>query len=130
MRFISGLTSLGAVLLAVLSPRTFGQTPSDRALAQFEKAVRLEDALACTEPPDWHYPVRQSLAAALLEARRPAEAEVVYWEDLRRNPENGWPLYGLEKSLRAQGRNEEADQIAARFKKAWAHADVKLPLSR
>jgi hypothetical protein len=33
------------------------------------------------------------LAAVLLEAKRPAEAEVVYWEDLRRHPENGWALH-------------------------------------
>jgi tetratricopeptide (TPR) repeat protein len=98
----------------------------DKALAHLEKAVRLEDALVYTEPADWHYPVRQSLAAVLLEAGRPVEAEVVYWEDLRRNPENGWSLFGLMKSLRAQGKKEQADAIEKRFQKAWAHADVKL----
>jgi tetratricopeptide (TPR) repeat protein len=102
----------------------------DKALAHLEKAVRLEDALVYTEPSDWHYPVRQSLAAVLLEAGRPVEAEVVYWEDLRRNPENGWSLFGLMKSLRAQGKKEEADTIEKRFQKAWAHADVKLTASR
>jgi tetratricopeptide (TPR) repeat protein len=102
----------------------------DKALAHLEKAVRLEDALVYTEPSDWHYPVRQSLAAVLLEAGRPVEAEVVYWEDLRRNPENGWSLFGVMKSLRVQGKKEEADAIEKRFQKAWAHADVKLTASR
>jgi tetratricopeptide (TPR) repeat protein len=102
------------------------QRQFDKALAHLEKAVRLEDALVYTEPSDWHYPVRQSLAAVLLEAGRPVEAEVVYWEDLRRNPENGWSLFGLMNSLRAQGKKEEADAIEKRFHKAWAHSDVKL----
>jgi tetratricopeptide (TPR) repeat protein len=106
------------------------QRQFDKALAHLEKAVRLEDALVYTEPSDWHYPVRQSLAAVLLEAGRPVEAEVVYWEDLRRNPENGWSLFGLMKSLRAQGKKEEADAIEKRFQKAWTHADVKLTASR
>ena len=102
----------------------------DRALLLLEMAVRLQDALAYTEPPDWHYPVRQSLGAVLLEARRPAEAAVVYWEDLRRRPENGWSLFGLAESLRAQGKQEAAAQIEARFEKAWATADVRLAASR
>jgi len=44
---------------------------------------------------------------------------------LRRNPENGWSLYGLERALRAQGRKDEAKTVAGRFESAWAHADVK-----
>ena len=102
----------------------------DRALLLLEMAVRLQDALAYTEPPDWHYPVRQSLGAVILEARRPAEAAVVYWEDLRRRPENGWSLFGLAGSLRSQGKLEAAVQIEVRFEKAWATADVRLLASR
>jgi tetratricopeptide (TPR) repeat protein len=102
----------------------------DKAIGRLDKAVRLEDALEYVEPPDWHYPVRHSLGAALLDAGRPVEAEVVYWEDLRRNPENGWALYGLMKSLRAQGKKDEAAAVEARFRKAWARADVTLTASR
>ena len=40
----------------------------------------------------------------LLEAKRPAEAETVYWEDLRRNKDNGWALFGLMQALKAQGK--------------------------
>jgi tetratricopeptide (TPR) repeat protein len=101
-----------------------------KALAHLERAARLEDALIYTEPADWHYPVRQSLAAVLLEAGRAAEAEVVYWEDLRRNPENGWSLFGLMQSLRAQKKTDQAAVIEQRFRKAWSNADVKLNSSR
>jgi len=58
------------------------------------------------------------------------EAETVYWEDLRRNRENGWALYGLMQALKTQGKNEDAALVEARFKKAWARADVPLTASR
>jgi tetratricopeptide (TPR) repeat protein len=106
------------------------QGKSDEAVAHLDKAVRLEDAMVYVEPADWHYPMRQSLGAVLVQAGRAVEAEVVYWEDLRRNPENGWSLFGLMQSLRAQGKDDQAVEIEKRFNKAWARADVKLTSSR
>jgi tetratricopeptide (TPR) repeat protein len=100
------------------------------AIAHLERAVRLEDSLVYTEPSEFHYPPRHALGAILLEAGRPAEAETVYWEDLRRNRENGWALFGLLQALRAQQKTEEAAVIEARFSKAWARADVTLTASR
>jgi tetratricopeptide (TPR) repeat protein len=102
----------------------------DGAVAHLERAVRLEDALVYTEPAEFHYPPRRALGAILLEAKRPAEAETVYWEDLRRNRENGWALFGLMQALKAQGKNDDAALVEARFKKAWARADVTLTASR
>jgi len=102
----------------------------DAAIAHLERAVRLEDALVYTEPSEFHYPPRQALGAILLEAKRPAEAETVYWEDLRRNKDNGWSLFGLMQALKAQGKNDEAALVDARFKKAWEKADVTLSASR
>jgi tetratricopeptide (TPR) repeat protein len=102
----------------------------DTAIAHLERAVRLEDALVYTEPAEFHYPPRQALGAILLAAGRPAEAETVYWEDLRRNKENGWALFGLMQALKAQNKNEDAALVEARFKKAWAKADVTLTASR
>jgi tetratricopeptide (TPR) repeat protein len=101
-----------------------------RAVAHLERAVRLEDALVYTEPSEFHYPPRHALGAVLLEANRPAEAETVYWEDLRRNRENGWALFGLMQALKAQGKNADAALVEARLKKAWARADVTLTASR
>ena len=100
------------------------------AIEHLERAVRLEDALVYTEPFEFHYPPRQALGAVLLEANRAGEAETVYWEDLRRNRENGWSLFGLMQALKAQGKNDDAALVEARFKKAWARADVKLNASR
>jgi tetratricopeptide (TPR) repeat protein len=100
------------------------------AIASFDRAVRLEEAMVYTEPPDWHAPVRHWLGAALMGAGRHAEAETVYWEDLRRNRENGWSLVGLRDALSAQGKKDEAAQIDARVKKSWARADVTITASR
>ena len=102
----------------------------DAAVAHLERAVRLEDALVYTEPAEFHYPPRHSLGAILLAASRPAEAETVYWEDLKRNRENGWALYGLLQALKAQNKTDEAALVEARLKKAWARADVTLSASR
>jgi pimeloyl-ACP methyl ester carboxylesterase len=66
----------------------------------------------------------------LLEARRPAEAETVYRDDLQRFRENGWSLFGLAQSLRAQQRLDEAADAQRRFERAWTRADIKLTSSR
>jgi tetratricopeptide (TPR) repeat protein len=100
------------------------------AAAHLERAVRLEDALLYNEPPDWYFPVRHVLGAILIEAGLPEEAEVVYWADLRKNPANGYSLFGLKKALEAQGRLDEALAIAARLDVAWADADHELTTSR
>jgi tetratricopeptide (TPR) repeat protein len=102
----------------------------DTAIARLHRAVLLEDILIYNEPPDWHVPVRQALGAVLLEAGRPAEAEAIYWQDLGHNRENGWSLFGLMQSLRAQGKHEQADVIEKRFRKAWQRSEVTLTASR
>ena len=102
----------------------------DQAIARLHRAALLEDNLIYNEPPDWHVPVRQSLGAVLLAAGRPDEAESIYWQDLSRNRENGWSLFGLLQSLRALGKTDEAAVIEQRFRKAWDRADVTLTASR
>ena len=102
----------------------------DAAIAHLDRAVRLEDALVYTEPAEWAYPTRHALGAVLLEAGRAGEAETVFWEDLRRNRENGWALTGLVQALRAQGKQADAEIVDVRRRAALARADVALPGSR
>lgn len=101
----------------------------DEAFARLREAVKAEDALRYDEPPDWVLPVRHALGAALMQSGRYAEAEPVYRADLERNPENGWALFGLYRSLELQGKPGQADPVRQRFAKAWADADVKLSSS-
>lgn len=102
----------------------------DTALRHLERAVRYEDGLIYQEPADWHAPVRQNLGAVLLEAGRADEAEAVFWEDLKKNPENGWSLFGVAQALKAQGKAAEAASVEARFRKAWKDADTPLTAAR
>jgi len=99
-------------------------------LAHLERAVRLEDGLRYNEPPDWYFPVRHFLGAMLLDAGYPSEAEVVYAADLRKNPENGYSLFGLSEALKRQGRVEEARGFGERFNNAWTDASHTLTSSR
>jgi cytochrome c-type biogenesis protein CcmH/NrfG len=75
-------------------------------------------------------PTRQALGEVLLRAGRAADAERVYREDLRRNPENGWSLFGLGMALDAQGKRADAGQLRQRLASAWRYADVGLNGSR
>ncbi|MBV8900447.1 MAG: hypothetical protein JOY92_10105 [Verrucomicrobia bacterium] len=121
-------------LLAVVTPMLEGEIliregRLEEGLSQLRAAVKAEDALRYSEPPDWLIPVRHSLGANLLQAGRWAEAEQVYRDDLARLPENGWALFGLAQSLRRQGKEEEAARVDARFRKIWSRADVQIKSS-
>ena len=60
----------------------------------------LQDHLLYDEPPPWYCSEREQLASSLLSAGKAEEAEKVLNEDLVRNPNSGWALSLLEKSLR------------------------------
>jgi tetratricopeptide (TPR) repeat protein len=98
----------------------------DDAIAALNTAVTIEDTLPYDEPPGWNWPARLALGNVLLEAGKPAEAEQAFRDELARNPENGWSLFGLAKALKAQGKKREAQEVADRFARAWANADIDL----
>jgi tetratricopeptide (TPR) repeat protein len=116
------LTIASQVLAGDIAARR-GRT--DEAVLRLTDAVRLQDNLTYDEPPAWYYPVRESLGAVLLRAGRAAQAEAVFREDLRRNPGNGWSLYGLAQALRAQNKGAAADSADQAFRRAWARADFR-----
>lgn len=121
-------------LLAVVTPMLegeflFREGKVAEGLSNLRAAVKAEDALRYSEPPDWLIPVRHSLGANLMEAGRFAEAEQVYRDDLARLPENGWALFGLAQSLHRQGKGDEAAAVDARFAKVWSRADVQIKSS-
>ena len=119
-------------LLAMGSATLAGEIDSanghhDDAIKHLKEAVAIQDALNYEEPPPWYYPVRETLGMELLAEGKTADAEQVFRDDLKQNPENGWSLNGLAICLRARNASEEAASVDARLKKAWAHADVTLP---
>ena len=104
------------------------ESKTEEGLNELRAALELEDALKYDEPPGWMIPLRHTIGANLMKAGRFAEAEEVYREDLKRLPENGWALYGLAVSLRAQ-KKQDATTAKARFDKVWAKADLKITSS-
>jgi tetratricopeptide (TPR) repeat protein len=89
------------------------------AIVRFERAAALQDALPYTEPPYWYYPIRQSLAAALLQAGRYAEAERQFQRALARAPANGWSYYGLAQLHKARGNAAAARKAEADLARTW-----------
>jgi len=85
------------------------------------KAMEHEDALVYDEPPGWMIPVRHAMGALLMEDGQYQRAEKLYREDQEDHPGNGWSLLGLQQSLRAQARHEEANAIAPKLDRAWPH---------
>jgi tetratricopeptide (TPR) repeat protein len=102
---------------------------NDHAIRDWIKAVQIEDGFRYNEPPEWFYPVRESLGAALLAAGNPPEAEQVFREDLRRNPRNPRSLFGLVQSLKAQQKEADAAWVEREFRAVWKNADTELRIS-
>ena len=98
------------------------------AIQYFSNAVSVQDALPYTEPPFWYYPTRLSLGKAYLLSDQADEAEVVFKENLKRYPRNGWALYGLIQALETQ--NKDSSMVQEQFDIIWQNADVELTSSR
>jgi tetratricopeptide (TPR) repeat protein len=99
------------------------------AVSLLRRAVGIQDTLKYDEPPDWFYPVRESLGAVLLLNGNAAEAEKVFREDLERNPRNPRSLFGLAEALRAQNRAYDAQFVDKQFQSNWKNAVLKLKLA-
>ena len=124
-------SSIVAIAGEVLAAEIAAASKRTRDASQhFAKAVALEDALIYMEPPDWPVPVRQLQGAAMLDLGQFAAAEAAFRGDLRKFPDNGWSLSGLQTSLQRQGKRKEADAIAARLTEQWQKADVELDAAR
>ena len=65
------------------------------AISLLKEAIATQDKLKYNEPPDWFYPVRETLGAVLLMNGDAEGAEKVFREDLDHNPRNPRSLYGL-----------------------------------
>ena len=70
------------------------------------------------------------IVAALLEAGRGEQAEAVYRRDLRWNQNNGWSLFGLQRSLAMQGKDAQAQDVLSQYQAAWRNSDLMLAASR
>jgi len=98
------------------------------AIRHWRAAVAAQDKLNYTEPPDWYYPVRESLGAALFASGSLKEAEATFREDLVLNPRNPRSLFGLKQCLAAQHSDTDAAWVERQFREAWKDADTQLKI--
>ncbi len=96
------------------------------AVALLRDAVAIQDTLKYGEPPDWFFPVRESLGATLLINGDAAGAEKVFREDLERNPRNPRSLWGLHEALLQQKREYDAGFVHRQFESSWKGQALKL----
>jgi tetratricopeptide (TPR) repeat protein len=132
VHFLDSIYYPATSLLAIADSLVLGEISMaegelDAAVGHFRTAVDLQDQLPYTEPPFWYYPTRHSLGRALLASGDAAAAEEVYRKDLDDYPHNGWAMYGLIQSLRAQGK--DASGMQDMFDRMWSEADVTLTAS-
>ncbi|MGA9968353.1 MAG: hypothetical protein WBQ10_24355 [Terriglobales bacterium] len=97
-----------------------------QAISLLTAAVAIQDTLKYGEPPDWFFPVRESLGGALLINGDATGAEKVFRSDLDRNPRNPRSLFGLQQALKAQNRNYDAGFVEAEFHDSWTGGEVKV----
>jgi tetratricopeptide (TPR) repeat protein len=107
-----------------------GKGDKDAAVQKFELAAALQDGLPYMEPPYWYYPVRQSLAVALMQAGRLDDAEAQFQRALKRAPANGWSRYGLAELYKMRGNAEQARKMEEELAKTWIGDRGQLQLSR
>jgi tetratricopeptide (TPR) repeat protein len=89
------------------------------AIAMLRDAVAIQDTLKYGEPPDWFFPVRESLGATLLMSGDADGAQKVFREDLERNLRNPRSLWGLHQALLQQKRGYDAGFVQKQFEASW-----------
>jgi tetratricopeptide (TPR) repeat protein len=102
----------------------FEQKKYKDAIAAAKAAIAHEDQLLYAEPKMWLMPARQYLGAFLMHLKRPEEAEMIYREDLKWNPGNGWSLLGLYQALQVQGKTSELTRLKKMYLYSFSDAEV------
>ena len=92
-------------------------------IEHLQAAIAAQDALPYTEPPFWHFPVRQALGNAYLRMGQAELAQATFEQDLDQFPDNGWSLVGLRQARAALG--EETATLDQAVVQAWQYSDIE-----
>jgi tetratricopeptide (TPR) repeat protein len=122
-------TKVARIAMCMLKGQQALETGNNaEAIVYFEKAKDVEDALVYNEPATWLLPVRWVLGPLYLQQGEAVKAEKMYREDLDKNKDNGWAIYGLMQSLEAQERQYDMAGMQRWLEEAWQWADVECRL--
>ena len=127
--FYNSSSDILSIAIDVLSA-AIADVRKDRSsqMTFLRNAVLVQDNLLYIEPPDWYFPVRQALGAALYAAGRYQDAVAMFREDLNHNQRNPRDLYGLYESLSASGSATDAAWVKSQFDAAWRNADLTISM--
>ncbi|MEJ6006955.1 hypothetical protein WG899_15490 [Paucibacter sp. AS339] len=98
----------------------------EEALAQQAEAAKIAAAADRMEPPMLAGGTRLRQGEMQLQLKRYAEAEASYRASLQSFPRSGWALQGLSQALLAQGKREQAAELAPLLEQSWQMADASL----
>ena len=115
------LVDIAANLVRAGIEKHLGNT--GREVELLREAVDIQLTLPYSEPPFWHFPVRQALGTALSRQGDADAARAVFEADLAEFPENGWSLQGLRAALAGSGRS--TGDIERRLEAAWRYSDIE-----
>ncbi len=93
---ISGATIAKYLLIGTIAEK---ERNFKKAINYFKMAVVTEDSLVYNEPRDWLIPARHFLGNALLAHKKYKEAEKVFREDLKLQPNNYVATKGLKNAM-------------------------------
>ena len=94
LRYLINNTSSDLLALAAATldaQLAWARGEQEKSIQEWRRAVELESTLQYDEPPAWFYPVRESLAAALLRNGQAKEAEAVFRAAIDKHPRDGRP---------------------------------------
>jgi tetratricopeptide (TPR) repeat protein len=106
--------------------RSAGDLPA--AIASFQRAADTQNALVYDEPEPLPFSAFHWLGAALVDAKRYADAEKAYRTELKDHPHNGWSLLGLTLAL--EGMGAQSSDAAADLASSWSRSDTWIQSSR
>ena len=121
------LATLSIMSLELRGSLLTAQGKTEDAKALFASAARKQKDLGYREPPNYIRPVGESEGAAMLAARKWADAKAGFERALVERPHSGFALYGIALASEQAGAHEAAAKAYKDFLAAWKDADSELP---
>ena len=118
-----GFDAVGAREIEAMIATKRGE--GERAIQLLQEASAMEEKFSFVGPPMIRV-AHELLGDALVVAKRPAEAEVAYEQELKLTPNRSQALLGLARARAARGDSTGAAEAARRLLANWHAADADL----
>jgi tetratricopeptide (TPR) repeat protein len=106
------------------------QGNTEPGLKLLQLAIRKEELVGYSEPPQYGRPELESAGYAYLQAGQFEKARETFQSELKLRPKSGHALYGIALSYEKAGKSAEARTAYGEFLIAWKDADPDLPMMR